>query len=145
MAATLELKYYNSFWLKKMDTIVDVAPSPSITNGITPIGATSIVLNTANAAIMPGQSVTWENSTLDMVTNNVVSVSVDHLTVYLAEPVIEAIPNGTTIQFGPISDFTYIPYAYDDTEASDWFLEEARIRGGYNNTLTDLGVKAHIV
>jgi hypothetical protein len=145
MAATLELKYYNSFWLKKMDTIVDVAPSPSITSGVTSIGATSIVLDDANAAIMPGQSVTWENSTLDMVTNNVVSVSNDNLTVYLAEPIIEAIPNGTTIQFGPISDFTYIPYAYDDTEASDWFLEEARIRGGYNNTLTDLGVKAHIV
>ena len=35
------------------------------------------------------------------------------------------------------------PYANDN--ATDWFIEEARIRGGYNNTITDLGVKAHIV
>ena len=27
----------------------------------------------------------------------------------------------------------------------DWYIEESRIRGGYNNTMTDLGVKAHIV
>ena len=28
---------------------------------------------------------------------------------------------------------------------TDWFIEESRIRGGYNNTSTDIGVKAHIV
>ncbi len=145
MAATLELKYFNSFWLKKMDTIVDVASSPSITSGITPAEATSILLTNDNPAVMPGQSVTWINSTLDQVTNSVVFISADNLTVYLATPIVEAIPSGTTIQFGPISDFTYIPYAYSETESSDWFLEEARIRGGYNNTITDLGVKAHIV
>ena len=27
----------------------------------------------------------------------------------------------------------------------DWYVEESRIRGGYNNTSTDLGVKAYIV
>ena len=27
----------------------------------------------------------------------------------------------------------------------DWYIEESRIRGGYNNTSTDLGVKAYIV
>jgi len=29
--------------------------------------------------------------------------------------------------------------------AQDWAIEEARIRGGYNNTSTDYGVKAFIV
>ena len=33
--------------------------------------------------------------------------------------------------------------ANDNT--TDWFIEESRIRGGYNNTSTDIGVKAHIV
>lgn len=28
---------------------------------------------------------------------------------------------------------------------NNWFIEEARIRGGYNNVITDLGVRAHIV
>ena len=29
--------------------------------------------------------------------------------------------------------------------ASDWYIEESRIRGGYNNTTVDFGVKAYIV
>ena len=34
----------------------------------------------------------------------------------------------------------------DPTNDSEWwYLEEARIRGGYNNTITDLGKKAYIV
>ena len=46
--------------------------------------------------------------------------------------------------FGEIEDFTEVPrlYASDD---SDWYAEEARIRGGYNNTNVDLGVKAYLV
>ena len=28
---------------------------------------------------------------------------------------------------------------------NDWYIEEARIRGGYNNVSTDYGVKAYIV
>ncbi len=32
-----------------------------------------------------------------------------------------------------------------DSDALDWYIEEARIRGGYNNTITDLGKKAYIV
>ena len=31
------------------------------------------------------------------------------------------------------------------TPEEDWYIEESRIRGGYNNTSTDLGVKAYIV
>ena len=82
MGATLELKYFNSYWLKKMSNVVDANPQP-----IKPYDA------------IPGGNV---NAT-------------------------PAVP----------------PYANDN--ATDWFIEEARIRGGYNNTITDLGVKAHIV
>jgi len=28
---------------------------------------------------------------------------------------------------------------------SQWYIEEARIKGGFNNTITDLGVNAHAV
>tara|TARA_R110000803_G_scaffold66862_2_gene128454 strand:+ start:1665 stop:3044 length:1380 start_codon:yes stop_codon:yes gene_type:complete len=31
------------------------------------------------------------------------------------------------------------------TIEEDWYIEESRIRGGYNNTSTDLGIKAYIV
>jgi len=37
-----------------------------------------------------------------------------------------------------------VPY-YDEIEEEDWFVEEARIRGGFNNTSVDFGNKAYIV
>jgi|TARA_R110000824_G_scaffold177895_4_gene357402 hypothetical protein len=73
MPATLELKYFNSFWLKKMKNIVDAAVKP------TPP--------------------------------------------YANIPAAFAVSNGF---------------------ADDWYIEEARIRGGYNNTIVDLGVKAYL-
>ncbi len=72
MGATLELKYFNSYWLKKMSNVVDVNPQPT-------------------------------------------------------------------------APYATVPQAYANDNTNDWFIEEARIRGGYNNTITDLGVKAHIV
>ena len=72
MGATLELKYFNSYWLKKMSNVVDANPQPT-------------------------------------------------------------------------APYATVPQAYANDNTNDWFIEEARIRGGYNKTITDLGVKAHIV
>ena len=71
MAATIELKYYNSFWAKKIKTITDADPAPT--------------------------------------------------------------------------DFSDVPRIYASTPAEDWYIEESRIRGGYNNTTVDFGVKAYAV
>ena len=73
MGATLELKYFNSYWLKKMSNVVDNNPST------------------------------------------------------------------------PVTPYANVPQAYTADNANDWYIEESRIRGGYNNTSTDIGVKAHIV
>ena len=72
MGATLELKYFNSYWLKKISSVVDANPQPTV-------------------------------------------------------------------------PYASVPQAYNNDNATDWFIEESRIRGGYNNTSTDIGVKAHIV
>ena len=72
MGATLELKYFNSYWLKKISSVVDANPQP-------------------------------------------------------------------------IKPYANVPQAYASVNTTDWFIEESRIRGGYNNTSTDIGVKAHIV
>lgn len=69
MAATIEIKYYNSFWLKRIE---------SITRGIP-------------------------------------------------------------------SNFDNVPRVYNGNVSEDWYIEEARIRGGYNNTSVDFGVKAYAV
>jgi len=69
MAATIEIKYYNSFWLKRIDSIASTIP-----------------------------------------------------------------PN-----------FSNVPRVYNGNVSEDWYIEEARIRGGYNNTSVDFGVKAYAV
>jgi hypothetical protein len=50
-----------------------------------------------------------------------------------------------TITFGTITNFDNVPEAYASAPANDWYIEEARIRGGYNNTSVDFGVKAYLV
>jgi hypothetical protein len=137
MAAILELKFFNSFWLKKLDTIVEVEN----TTASLAIDADSpnITITADNGEIGVGQTVTWDGITID---NPYVYFKKDDNEFVLSVPV--NIPSDTVLTFGPISNFDFIPNAYADGE-TDWFVEEARIRGGYNNTNVDLGVKAYIV
>ena len=37
------------------------------------------------------------------------------------------------------------PVVADTSQSNNWAIEEARIRGGYNNTNVDYGVKAYLV
>tara|TARA_R110001632_G_scaffold176772_2_gene296514 strand:+ start:6249 stop:7610 length:1362 start_codon:yes stop_codon:yes gene_type:complete len=78
MSAILNLKYFNSFWLKKMKTVVDYDPSAG-------------------------------------------------------DPVN-----------GPLDQST-LPGAFASNTDQDWYIEESRIKGGYNNTSVDFGVKAYLV
>tara|TARA_R110000744_G_scaffold317366_1_gene424007 strand:+ start:625 stop:1989 length:1365 start_codon:yes stop_codon:yes gene_type:complete len=78
MSAILNLKYFNSFWLKKMKSVVAYDPA-----------AGDPVNGPLNQSTLPGN------------------------------------------------------FASDATE--DWYIEEARIKGGYNNTSVDFGVKAYLV
>jgi len=55
-----------------------------------------------------------------------------------------------TIELGYFNTFalkrlasTAVPQVADPNE--DWFIEESRIKGGYNNTTVDFGVKAYLV
>ena len=57
---------------------------------------------------------------------------------------------GITIEVGYFNTFalkrlasTASPQIADPDE--DWYLEESRIKGGYNNTSVDFGVKAYLV
>ena len=145
MAATLEIKYFNSFWLKKMKTVVEVVNTTGIvaeSGGIE--GDNYITLEEANAKIGVGQKISW-SSGINTKTNFVYSI--DDNIIYLTTPLDAILVGGTPLAFGPLSDFTYIPAAYAEAEIEkeDWFVEEARIRGGYNNTTVDFGVKAYIV
>ena len=45
----------------------------------------------------------------------------------------------------PVAPYQNVPADYGAVTNTDWYIEEARIRGGYNNTSVDFGVKAYIV
>jgi hypothetical protein len=141
MAAILELKYFNSFWLKKLDTIVEVQNTGAEVEGDVANSAT-VVITTPNNEIRVGQNVSWDGAP---VPNPSVYKVISPTQFVLSEPVtiLDGVEGG--LNFGPLTDFTYIPNAYAPTPTSDWFVEEARIRGGYNNTNVDFGVKAYIV
>jgi hypothetical protein len=139
MAAILELKFFNSFWLKKLDTIVEVENTTAIIDEAV-VDSRDITITEANGDIGVGQVVTWEID--DAIETGIIFKKTSGTEFVLSESV--SIPDGTVLTFGPIRDFDFIPNAYAAGE-TDWFVEEARIRGGYNNTNVDLGVKAYIV
>ena len=76
MAATLEVQYFNTFWIKKIKSVVDA----NTTSGPVP----------------------------------------------------------------PTPPYSEVPRLYPVVVADDWYIEEARIRGGYQNLSVDFGVKAYI-
>jgi hypothetical protein len=147
MAATLELKYFNSFWLKKMDSVVDVLTTQS--NALESLADQSILeLDAVNAFIGVGQSLTYYIPNLPSpeaveYTNTILYV--DGVNVTLEQPIPVTIPEDTIVVFDKITDFTYVPAGSMYTPGdNDWYVEEARIRGGYNNTSVDFGVKAYL-
>lgn len=151
MAATLELKYFNSFWLKKMQSVVDVLPTPATpppgpnkATANVPDGATSFTLQVAQPNIGVGQAIyyTIGSQTYTLI---IQSFSGSPQTINLMSPVpVPGFLSTTDLTFGDIINFKYVPARYSSTQA-DWYIEEARIRGGYNNISVNFGVKAYIV
>ena len=95
MATSIEIKYFNSFWLKTVNTALAVATWP---NGYPYNAAEPLpVLGGGTLAPFPG---TGNSGGSDITSTG---------------------------------------------ESINWFIEESRIRGGYNNTQVDLGVRAFLV
>jgi hypothetical protein len=97
MATTIEISYFNSFWMKTLNREDSANPEGSVT----PV---------------------WPNG----------------------YPYNRDAPAG----IGPIGILDPFPggaSATTDGFNINWFIEESRIRGGYNNTQVDLGVKAYLV
>jgi len=141
MATTLEVNYFSTFWLKKINSIVEVKDTTGAADAST---GTIITLKVANTNVGAGQIVT--NTTTPFPGSPVVtvlSVAANNQTITIdsAQPVA----NNNVITFTGRAADAYIPEAFDAVDANDWYIEEARIRGGYNNTSVDFGVKAYIV
>jgi len=159
MAAIIELKYFNTFWLKKIKSITDVTPGQVAqiypTNGWNAATKTMILSTLwAESLVNVGQETTvnYTEAGIEYTwTSYVVSLDNSNATTRIVLNDLPPVPftNSpvTTVLLGKIINFDNIPQAYIATADvdTDWLLEESRIRGGYNNTSVDLGVKAYLV
>ena len=143
MATIIELKYFNTFWLKKIKSITDVAVgnvSPFASN----TGATiNVSVAMDNTKMNVGQEFTivyTGNTYKSYIVEKISNTSF----VAAAAPAV-AIVGTPDVTFGKIINFDQIPQAYSSDIDSDWVIEESRIRGGYNNTSVDYGIKAYTV
>ena len=99
MAATIEISYFNSFWIKTVNN-----------QSAQPVWPSGYPYNTGNPIV--GSN----------------GVELDDFP-------------GTGAYNGAVDEIS----AGENDYQINWFVEESRIRGGYNNTQVDLGVKAYIV
>ena len=139
MAATLEVNYFSTFWLKKIKSITDIETVTVAANA----GTTNVInLQVASNKIGAGQVVT-NLTTAFTGTVTVVSVAANNQDITISST--QTVALNDQIKFTGVAPDANIPQDYSAVNADDWYIEEARIRGGYNNTSVDFGVKAYIV
>ena len=150
MSALIELKYFNTFWLKRIKSVADVTPGTTRNYGSN-TGATFTFTGTADLLEMNvGQQVTMPyidgNGDSQFYSSYIVE-RISDISFKAAEALTGTVDTAVTpvLTFGKIINFDNIPQSYADSAANDWVIEESRIRGGYNNTTVDFGVKAYLV
>ncbi len=129
MAFNLEIKYYNTFWLKQNTTPFLTTNWSSTTNPQTG------PLRPSYVKLFPG--IPFLNYTTDSFPNWPQQVPIT------TPQVPPLIPDAETIPYSNVYNGDNSTYSIYD--GSNWVIEESRIRGGYNNTQMDLGVRAHLM
>ena len=101
-----------------------------------PVGATSFLVTNPTGSIVVGARIDSQTPgipSFTVVSSITTNAQGDITGISISQQVSQNIPNGTVLNFTfPISE-------------NNWAIEESRIRGGYNNTSTDYGVKAYLV
>jgi hypothetical protein len=103
----------------------------------------NIDLRVAISNVGIGQLISYKIGTTTY-ENTIKNITNGNKTLILKNKIPVTIPIETLITFGVITDFSALPGMYA-VNGNDWAIEEARIKGGYNNTSVDFGVKAYIV
>ena len=132
MPFTLEVKYYNTFWLKQNTTpflTTTWADSP------TPPPPATFPLRPSYVKLFPG--IPFLNKADNNFPNWPQQVPI------ITPQVPPLIPGAETVPYSNVyntNNSTYLP-----DYGSNWVIEESRIRGGYNNTQVDFGVRAYLM
>ena len=152
MAALIELKYFNTFWLKKIKKITNVEPGRVAQANSFNAATRNLNMNTiqSETQMNVGQEVTinWLDGLTPVRYVTYIVERVDDQNFILADDPPSAPVLPADIEVGKIVNFDNIPQGYPSSASDaddDWLIEESRIRGGYNNTSVDFGVKAYLV
>ncbi len=125
MAATIEVKYFNTFWVKKLNSqFVDSN------------GATGLAIPVPNYPGLPFKK--FDTNPVDGFYSNLYTNYAN------ANDIVGANPATATQGPGYIANEVRPDVNYQ-TQEYGWLIEEARIKGGYNNNSTDYGVKAYLI
>ena len=138
MSLTLEVSFFNSYYVKKL------ADVPYIFTGIADRSSTAAQTVSAGGNVSFGTLGLGTPKVGDTITGAGVTTETKIVTVN---------NNQTVMTFDKNVAITASTYSFTviwtapqvKNEDQDWYIEESRIRGGYNNTSTDLGVKAYLV
>ena len=139
MPLTLEVSYFNSYYVKRLADVpyipsVAITRTASSTQANVPAGNVVNFDASVGFDIVVGMYITGTGITIPTKVNTVTTQT------QIRFDEIVSVTNAATYTFG--YDWTG-PQISDPDE--DWYIEESRVRGGYNNTSTDYGVKAYIV
>ena len=139
MPLTLEISYFNSYYVKRLADVpyipsVAITRTASSTQANVPAGNVVNFDASVGFDIVVGMYITGTGITIPTKVNTVTTQT------QIRFDEIVSVTNAATYTFG--YDWTG-PQISDPDE--DWYIEESRVRGGYNNTSTDYGVKAYIV
>ena len=215
MGAVLEVKYFNTFWLKKIKSVTETVTTTPVGAANTAVDTSIIQINPATIGVGAGQTVTNLTNTTGFSSGIVTVIARSGGNVTVTTPLLSTttsdqtaststtltlqtsnanviagmkitgtgipadtyIVSATTPAFvyelnqaaviGATDTYTYtssinittndtltftgkanganVPGGYVDDNATSWYEEESRIRGGYNNLSVDFGVKAYLV
>lgn len=158
MAATIEVNYFNSFWLKKVVKNGDTDPSwPGLPWD--PYGAFSVAISGVNTGYSSATDVTTTT-----VSGSGGGLVVDTIAVAGAITSVTIVNPGTNISSGNqftvdgggnncTLTLTTKPFPFGTgggvgspkSGTQNYYIEESRIKGGFNNRIVDLGVRAYSV
>ena len=149
MAAIIELKYFNTFVLKKIKSVVAVVPGNDTTTLSSIVSSTKTLTISSSLGVgemNTGQEVKiiYQALGVDVVYISYITKKINGTQFVVAE-VPPAAAVGSDVIFGKLVNFDNIQRDYGSDDERDWLIEESRIRGGYNNTTVDFGVKAYLV
>jgi len=140
MPVTLEVSYFNSYYVKRLADI-PFAEFVSFTE-------TSV----STGSFTPGAPTSWNVSALG---TYAVGMKVSGTGITNVTRITQVTISGATadLRFDKAVTLSSVDYTFGDIWSGpqvknadeDWYIEESRIRGGYNNTSTDYGAKAYIV